>query len=303
MAFHLKGVRLSHKKTTDPAAAVRMPVPKSVLIPTAMHIGSPAKLEVSVGDMVKVGTLLASASSRISSAVYSSVSGKVTKIVDYLQMNGSTVPAVLIESDGLMTAEECSAPVINSREDFIAAVRASGIVGLGGAGFPTDVKLDVPPTKIEEIIINSAECEPYITSDTYTMLTRGEDMAVGIGALQKYLGAKNIIIGVESHNTRAIEAMQALAAALPGVTVKVLPSKYPQGGEKVLIYHTTGKVVPVGELPISVGAIVINCTTVASIGAYLTTGMPLVEKCVTVDGAAVAKPANVIVPIGTRRRT
>ena len=299
MAFHLKGVSLSHKKATAGVSAVRMPTPKTVLIPTSMHIGAPAKLEVAPGTEVKVGTLIASASARVSSPVYSSVSGKVTKIVDYLLSGGSTVPAVVIESDGLMTREDVSAPTVTNREEFILAVRNSGIVGLGGAGFPTDVKLDVPPEKIEQVIINGAECEPYITSDTYTMTARAEDMKAGILAIQKFLGVSSIIIGVESHNRAAIDSMQVLAASLPGVSVKVLPSKYPQGGEKVLIYHTVGKVVPIGELPISVGCIVLNCTTVASIGEYLKTGMPLVEKCVTVDGAAVNAPGNVIVPIGT----
>ncbi|MBO7303648.1 MAG: electron transport complex subunit RsxC [Clostridia bacterium] len=299
MTFHLKGVKLSHKKATAGTSAVRMPSPKTVLIPTVMHIGAPAKLEVAVGTEVKVGTLIASASSRISSPIYSSVSGKVTKITDYLLASGTTVPAVLIESDGLMTPEEVTPPTVNSREDFIAAVRDSGIVGLGGAGFPTYVKLDVPPEKIEHVIINGAECEPYITSDTYTMTERVEDMKAGLLALQKHLGVSSIVIGVESHNSAAVDSMQLLAAAIPGVSVKVLPSKYPQGGEKVLIYHTVGRVVPIGELPISVGCVVLNCTTVAAIGEYLKTGMPLVERCVTVDGAAVKNPQNVIAPIGT----
>ncbi len=211
--------------------------------------------------------------------------------------------AVVIESDGEMTVDEnISPPVLDSRESFIEALRNSGIVGLGGAGFPTHFKLDVSPDKIEHLIINGAECEPYVTSDTYTMVERRDDMEYALNAMKKHLGIKSIIIGIESNKPQAIESMRKLmndATDDCTVQVKVLPPLYPQGGEKVLIYHTTGKTVPIGKLPIDVGCIVINCTTLAAIGTYLRTGMPLIEKCVTVDGGAVRNPQNVIAPIGT----
>ena len=269
----------------------------------SMHIGAPAKPTVKVGDEVKVGTLIAEAVGAVSVPIHASVSGKVTKIVDHLLFDGRTVPAVVIESDGAMTADESlTPPVVNSRETFVEAVKNAGVVGLGGAGFPTHFKLNADPARIEHLIINGAECEPYVTSDTLTMLSRGDDMAVALDAMKSYLGIKHIVVGIENNKKKAIEAMKQLAQKVGQnctAEVKALPAIYPQGGEKVLIYHTTGKVVPVGKLPIDVGCVVINCTTLAAIGAYLVTGMPLVEKCVTVDGGAVKEPKNVIAPIGT----
>ena len=299
MAFSLPGVRVPHRKNT---AGIDAPpigsIGKTVTIPMSMHIGAPAKPVVNIGDTVKVGTLIAEAGGAVSAPVHASVSGKVAKIVDFLLADGRTVPAVVIESDGEMTPDETIAPpVVDSRESFIEAVKNSGIVGLGGAGFPTHFKLNADPAKIEYLIVNGAECEPYVTSDTLTMENRGDDMATALEAVKKWLGVKNIIIGVESNKKKAIIKMNELAAAV-GAQVKVLPSIYPQGGEKVLICNTTGRVVEAGKLPIDAGCIVINCTTLAAIGAYLKTGMPLVKKCVTVDGGAVKEPKNVIVPIG-----
>ena len=190
-------------------------------------------------------------------------------------------------------------PEVHCREDLVAAIGESGIVGLGGAGFPTYVKFDVDGDRVEELIINGAECEPYITSDTRTMLDRVQDMREGIEAVQKYIGIRKVMICIEKNKKEAIASMQEMAKTMEGVTVKVLRSKYPQGGEKVMIYHATGKVVPGGKLPIDVGCIVSNCTTVAEIGRYLRTGMPLVERTITVDGGAVKEPKNVTVPIGT----
>ena len=300
MAFFLKGVHVPHRKNTANTTAVKIETPSMVTIPMSMHIGKPAVPTVKVGDEVKVGSLIAEQDGFISSPIYSSVSGKVKKISDVLLSNGSKTLAVTIESDGLMTVDESLAPpTIDSRESMIDAIKKSGIVGLGGAGFPTYVKFSVEPEKIEELIINSAECEPYITSDTNTMITRSDDMAYGIELIKKHFNIKKVIIGIESNKKTAINSMNALAKADNDITVRILPSVYPQGGEKVLVYHTTGKVIPVGKLPIDVGCIVCNCTTVAAIGSYAKTGIPLVSKCVTVDGGAIKNPMNVIAPIGT----
>ena len=303
MAFSLHGVHVPHRKNTADKAALRMEPPKTVTLPMSMHIGAPARPVVKVGDTVKVGTLVAEAGGAVSSPIYASVSGKVVKITEYLLSDGRAVPAVVIESDGEMAPDEgLVPPAVDSRESLIEAIRNAGIVGLGGAGFPTHVKLNVDPARLEHLLINCAECEPYVTSDTRTMLDRTEDMACALEALKAHLGVKSIIIGVENNKKAAIASMMKLMKdTCKGCTVqvKVLPAVYPQGGEKVLIYHTTGRVVPVGKLPIDVGCVVLNCTTLAAIGAYLKTGMPLVEKCVTVDGGAVAEPQNVIVPIGT----
>ena len=303
MAFFLSGVRTPHRKQTIKQPTVAMIAPKTVTIPMSMHIGRPAIPAVKVGDTVCVGTKIGEADGRISSCVFSSVSGKVIKIADYLTADGSTVPSVVIESDGVMTVDpSLTPPAVKNKEELIAALKESGIVGLGGAGFPTHVKLDVDPERLEYLIINGAECEPYITSDTVTMLTRAEEMRYALTELNRVLGIKNVIIGVEKNNRWATASMREMAGTVDGelsIDVKVLPNLYPQGGEKVLVYHTTKRRIPTGKLPIDVGCVVINCTTLAAIGEYLKTGMPLVKKCVTVEGGAVAKPENVEAPIGT----
>ena len=302
MAHSLHGVHVPHRKKTRHVPVVRMDVPKTVTIPMAMHIGRPAKPIVKVGDPVQVGTKIGEADGTVSVPVYASVSGKVVKIIDLLGAGGTKSPAVVIESDGTQTPDPAIAPpVVNDRDGFIAAIRESGIVGLGGAGFPTHVKLNVEPERIDYLVINGAECEPYVTSDTITMVERAEDMADGLNALAQYLGVKNVVIGIENNKKTAIRTMKKMAASVTSCSVRVqsLPSVYPQGGEKVLVYHTVGRTIPVGALPIDVGCIVINCTTLAAIGTYLKTGMPLVEKCVTVEGEAVKTPQNVIAPVGT----
>lgn len=295
----LHGIHLPHRKNTADMPAVRMPAPPCVTIPMAMHIGAPAKPVVKVGDEVKVGSLIGEAGGFVSSPVHSSVSGKVAAVAPIWASNGSEVIAVTIQSDGEMTEDESIAPPeVSDFESFVAAVKESGVVGLGGAGFPTAVKLGVKDLSvIEEVIINGAECEPYITSDTRTMIDNAEYVKKGIELLRKYLGVKKFILGIEQNKPNAIREMKKLEG--DGVAVKVLPSIYPQGGEKVLIYNCTGKIVPEGKLPIDVGTIVINVTTLAFIAKYIETGMPLVEKTLTVDGGSVKEPKNVIVPIGT----
>ena len=175
MAFSLHGVHVPHRKNTANSSAVYVDPPKTVTIPMSMHIGAPAKPCVKVGDLVKVGTLIAEAGGTVSVPMHASVSGKVVKITDYLTSAGSTVPAIVIESDGEMTPDESlTPPVVDSKDSLIEAIKNAGVVGLGGAGFPTHVKLNVDPARIEQLVINCAECEPYVTSDTYTMLTRTE---------------------------------------------------------------------------------------------------------------------------------
>lgn len=297
----LNGIFVPHRKNTASQQAVRMPSPKSVTIPMNMHIGAPSVPCVKVGDKVKVGQLIAEAGGYVSAPVHASVSGKVTSIAPIISSNGAHVDAITIESDGEMTVSEtCVPPVVSDYESFIAAVRASGIVGLGGAGFPTSVKLDVKDTsRIQEVVINGAECEPYITSDARTMIDDADSVKDGIELLKKYLDVKKIVIGIEKNKPEAILKMKEIAAIDDCVEVKQLPSVYPQGGEKVLIYNCVGKVVPEGKLPIDVGVIVINCTTLAFIAKYISNGIPLIEKVLTVDGSAVAEPKNVIAPIGT----
>ncbi len=298
---HLHGIHVPHRKNTAESAPVRMPSPRMAFYPMTQHIGAPAKPVVKPGDEVFVGTLIAEAGGFVSSPIYSGVSGKVKKIDSTLQAGGNYVPTVVIESDGQGTPDPgITPPAVTDFESFIEAVKMSGVVGLGGAGFPTAVKLGVKDlSKIEYVVINGAECEPYLTGDTRTMIDRADEMEEGIALLKKYLGAKTFIIGIEKNKPACIKKMQELSSRCEGVSVKPLPSVYPQGGEKVLIYHTTGRVVMEGKLPIDAGVIVINVTTLASIAAYIKTGMPLTEKCITVDGSAVKEPKNVIAPIGT----
>lgn len=301
MASYLHGVHVPHRKKTRHKPVLRIEIPATVSIPMAMHIGAPSVPIVKVGDEIKVGQKIAEAGGFVSVPVYSGVSGKVTKIKDHLTSGGKTTPAIVITTDGLQTvAETVAPPTVTNRDELLAALKESGVVGLGGAGFPTHVKFNVDPERIDYLIINGAECEPYVTSDTITMMERGEDMEHALHVLCSILGIRNVIVGIENNKKRAAVAMRQMCANLTetNASVKMLPSVYPQGGEKVLVYHTTGRVIPEGKLPIDAGCIVINCTTLATIGTYLKTGMPLVEKCVTVDGGAVKDPQNVLAPVG-----
>ncbi len=298
--FRLHGIRLPHKKHTANCAPERLPVPASVTIPMSMHIGKPARITIAKGEDVKVGQLIGEADGFVSSNIHASVSGEVRQIGEMLNAHGQRVPCVVIASDGKQEKyEKLTPPQVKDFDSFVKAVKESGVVGLGGAGFPSFVKLNVYNlSAVEAVVINAAECEPYITSDTRTMIDKSEYVFKGIEAVRRFMGVKRFIIGIENNKQQAIEQMQALAAKTEGVEVHVLPALYPQGGEKVLVYHTMGRVIPKGGLPLDVGVVVINVTTLAFIAEYLETGMPLVEKCLTVDGSAVNTPKNVIVPIG-----
>ncbi len=296
----LHGVHVKHCKNTARLAPQKIPTPKTVYIPMAMHIGAPAKIIVKAGDTVKVGTLIGEYGVGLSSPVYSSVSGTVKKIDEIVMIAGNHVPTVIIESDGEQTLDDSITPYsVNTKEEFLDALRKSGIVGLGGAGFPTPIKLNADNSKVDTLIINGAECEPYITSDTRTMLDRADEVTEGIRLVTKFLEIDRIIIGIEKNKPECIASMRNATKDIAGAKVMPLPSIYPQGGEKVLAYHTTGRVVPQGKLPLDVGLIVMNCTTAATIAQFIKTGVPLVEKCVTIDGSAVSEPKNLIVPIGT----
>ncbi|MBQ7503700.1 MAG: electron transport complex subunit RsxC [Ruminococcus sp.] len=296
----LHGIKVQHKKNTADLAPARLSDVSEVCIPMSMHIGKPAKIIVKRGDSVKLGQVIGERDGFLSVPVHASVSGTVSKVEDITMSTGQRVPAVFIKSDGLNEVYEGIAPPeVNDYRSFVEAIEQSGVVGLGGAGFPTFVKINVKDLdKIEEVVINAAECEPYITSDTRTMIDKPDYVFKAIEAGKKYMGVKRFIIGIEDNKKEAIKIMKKYAEKTDGVEVKVLPSIYPQGGEKVLVYNTTGKVIPKGGLPLDVGVIVVNVTTLAFCAEYMETGMPLIEKCVTVDGSAVNEPANVIAPIG-----
>ena len=301
MFFKLGKTHIPHRKNTAEMPAVRMAPPATVLLPMSQHIGAPANPVVKAGDKVYVGTVVGEASGYVSSPIHSSVSGTVKKVDSFLSSNGRSCHAVLIESDGEMTPDPAIAPPeVADFDGFSAAVRASGLVGLGGAGFPTAVKLDAEKKGlIKKVVINGAECEPYITSDTRTMLDDAEYIKEGVELLRKYISAEEYVFGIEENKPKCIEKLREVFAGDSAVRVEALPSTYPQGAEKVLIYNTTGLVVPEGGLPADVGCLVLNVTSLAFLARYFETGMPLVEKCVTVDGSAIKNPMNVIAPIGT----
>ena len=296
----IHGIRVPHHKNTASSAPVRLPLPTVITIPMSMHIGRPSAPIVKKGDSVKVGQKIAEASAYISAPVHSGVSGTVKKVDEMLISNGQKVPCIVIEPDGLQEiSEEVKPPVITDHKSFVQAVADSGSVGLGGAGFPTNVKLNVRDlNEIEAVVINAAECEPYITSDTRTALDKTEYIFKGIDAFRKYMKVRRFIIGIENNKPDAIEKLRSFAQKTDDVEVHVLPSIYPQGGEKVLVYNTMHRLIPKGSLPLDVGAVVINITTLAFLAEYFETGMPLVERCVTLDGSAVKEPKNVIVPVG-----
>ncbi len=299
MAFSIKGIHVPHRKNTAGMSAVRMPAPSMVTLLTAMHIGKPAKPIVKVGDQVSVGTLIAEQDGFVSAPIYSSVSGTVKNIANFTSSNGKAVPAITIESDGMMTVDSSIVPPqVNSKEEFIEAIRKSGIVGLGGAGFPTHVKF-ATDKKIDTLVINGAECEPYITSDSITMAENADDILFAIETADKYFNFDRIIIGIERNKKAAIAKMKEVTAKNSKIKVIVLESTYPQGGEKVLVYRTTGRTIKAGQLPADVGCIVSNTSTMANLAKFIKTGMPLVEKIITVDGGAVKEPKNVIAAIGT----
>ena len=299
--FKLGKAHVPHKKNTAGMSAVRMDAPATVAIPMAMHIGAPSNPTVKVGDKVYVGTQIAEAGGYVGSPIHSSVSGTVKKLDKFLTSSGRSCMSVVIESDGEMTPDpEIKAPSVKNLDEFCDAIRASGLVGLGGAGFPTAVKLDAAKKGLLKVaVINGAECEPYITSDTRTMLDDTDYIVKGVGYIKKYLGISEIVFGIEKNKMEAIAKLKEVFAGDSDVKIETLPSTYPQGAEKILIHNTTGKIVPEGGLPSDVGCLVLNVTTLAFIAKYMETGMPLVEKRITVDGSAIKNPMNIIVPIGT----
>lgn len=299
------GMHLDHQKNTAECETVIMPTPSTVYIPLSQHIGAPANPIVKKGDNVFVGTLIGEAGGFVSAPVHSSVSGTVTDVKDLTIGNGTLQKYIIIESDGKMEKDPELKPFeIKNFSDLAEAAKRCGLVGLGGAGFPTHVKLS--PSKdveIDTLIINAAECEPYITSDYRECVEGLKDVIEGVYLIKEKLGIKKVVIGVESNKPRAIELLMQVAAdhrdADDSVKIMKLPSKYPQGAEKVIIYSATGRKLPAGKLPSDVGCIVMNVTSVATLYRFITTGMPLVSKRITVDGTAVTEPKNLLVPIGT----
>ncbi|HEY5583326.1 MAG TPA: electron transport complex subunit RsxC [Ruminiclostridium sp.] len=295
------GANIPHRKNTSKCETVKLDVPEKVFIPMLQHIGVPCEPTVKKGDIVKVGQVLGKSDAYVSSPVHSSVSGTVTDVSSKLYASGDHVTTVEIQSDGNQEIhEEVTPPVYSNKSEFLEVIRKSGLVGLGGAGFPAHVKLSPPPEKIiDTLIINGAECEPYITSDYREIMENSWNIMCGIEILLELMHFKNIWIGIEDNKPEAIKVLSDMANNHNNINVIKLKSRYPQGAEKMLIYSVTGRKVPPGRLPSDVGVIVMNVNSVSFIAEHIKTGMPLIKKKVTVDGSAVKNPSNVEVLIGT----
>ena len=299
------GVHAPHRKNTAECETVIMPPPERILLAMSQHLGAPCTPAVKVGDSVEVGQLIGDSEQPLSAPIHSGISGKVTEIRELLLPGGLKTPAVVIESDGLQRVHpSVKPPVVSTCKEFLKAVRSSGLVGLGGAGFPAHIKLN--PRNIDDIdtiIINAAECEPYITADYRECMENSWEILSGVQTVMEFLDASRVIIAVERNKPAAIAELKKIVrdSSKPGreVIVKSLPARYPQGAEKVLIAACTGRRVPPGKLPSDVGCIVMNVSSVAFLSLYLKTGLPLVEKRLTVDGSAIAEPKNVRAIVGT----
>lgn len=302
---HLHSIHVAHHKNTAQCETKRMPVPAEVCIPMSMHIGAPCKPLVAKGDTVKVGQLIGDTDAFVSAPIHSSVSGTVRSIETQRNAAGGYDQVIVIETDGKQeVCEDIEIPKADNLQEFVAAVRKSGLVGLGGASFPTHIKYN--PKNIDEVdtlIVNGAECEPFITSDHRLMLEDTQDIIDGIKLVMKHLNLSKGYIGVEGNKPDAIEKLKATIAEqglADSVEVVTLQTTYPQGAERVMIYEITGKTMDAGVLPADLGVILSNITSIAFVGQYFRTGMPLIEKRMTIDGSAIAEPGNVIAPLGTR---
>ena len=299
------GAAVPHYKNTENRKSTVMPPPETVTLLMQQHIGPACKTTVKPGDAVKVGEVVGDSDAYITAPIHASVSGTVKAIKQVMLPSGQMSEAVVIESDGKMEPfEGLRPPQAASREELAKAARDCGLVGLGGAGFPMHVKLTPPEgAKIDTLIINAAECEPFITSDHREILENADNIMYGVFRLLTLLNVPRVIIAVEDNKPDAIELLCKIANDSRDIDNRVrvmeLKSRYPQGAEKVLIQSVTGREVPPGKLPSDVGCIVMNVTSVGKLADYLQTGMPLVSKRLTVDGSAVGNPQNVIVPLGT----
>ncbi len=301
---HLTSIDAGHYKNTSGSATETMPLPSVVKLSMSQNIGAPCKPLVKKGDYVKVGQLIGDSDAFLSVPVHASVSGTVTGLETLRNAMGGQDTFVCIEPDGLQEmAEDLHAPVIEDQPAFIKAMRSSGLVGLGGASFPSWVKFNPKNlVDIDTLIVNGAECEPFITSDHRTMLEDSQNVLDGAAALKKWLIAEDVYIAIEDNKQDAIDLFNKMIAEqhLEGFHVFPLQARYPKGAERVLIYEVTGKQCDAGVLPAALGVIVSNITSVAFMGQYLKDGIPMVKKRLTVDGDAVACPKNVCVPIGTQ---
>ena len=304
--FPIGGVHPEECKLSRQAAIRTMPLPETVTIPMAQHIGAPAMPIVKKGDRVVVGQVIGRGETFVSSNVHSSVSGVVTAVDMYLGPQSRRWMGVTIKVEG----DEWSSEIDRSTEvvrecalspsEIIKKITDAGIVGMGGATFPTHVKLTIPPgSKAEYLIINGVECEPYLTADHRVMLERGEELLVGVELLARALGVKRAYVGIENNKPDAIENLNKLVSKFDNIEIVPLKVQYPQGGEKQLIAAITGREVPSGALPIAVNCVVQNVGTALAVYEAVQKNKPLIERVVTVTGKSMTQPQNLLVRIGT----
>ena len=305
--FRIGGIHPSGNKLSAGRPIEAIAPTAKVVIPLGQHIGAPAEAVVAKGDKVKVGTLIGKAAGFVSANVHSSVSGTVTKIDTMLDAAGLPKPAVYINVEGdeweetIDRSETLVRDCTLSAKEIIGKIAAAGIVGMGGATFPTQVKLSPPPgSKAEILIVNAVECEPYLTSDHSLMLAKGEEIIVGVKILMTAIDVRRAVIGIESNKPDAIKLMKKLSAKEQGIEVMPLKMRYPQGGEKQLIDAVIRRQVKSGALPISVGAVVQNVGTVFAVYEAVQKNKPLIERVITVTGKSVVKPSN-LSPASVRR--
>lgn len=304
--FILGGVHPPENKISSGSPVEVLPLPETVSVPLAQNLGAPSKPVVKRGDVVKAGQLIGQGEAFISANVHAPVSGKVKKIDDIMDASGYKRPAVIIDVEGdewledIDTTKTLKKEISLDTQAIIEKLKEKGIVGMGGATFPSHVKLMVPEGKTAEyLIINGVECEPYLTADHRVMLERTEELMVGVEILKKGLGVKKAIIGIENNKPDAIEKLRAVAADYDSIEVQALKVKYPQGGEKQLIKALLNREVPSGKLPIEVGCVVNNVGTALAVYEAVQKNKPLISRVVTVTGKNVSQPSNFEVRIGT----
>ena len=304
--FSIGGVHPHGNKLSAGKPIVKAALPQKAYILLGQHIGAPAKPIVARGDEVKVGQKIAEPGGFVSAAIYSSVSGKVSKIDNIVDASGYPRPAIIIDVQGdeWVDSIDRSDTIVRecdlTPEEIVKKVAEMGIVGMGGAQFPTQVKLAPPPTaKPECVVINGAECEPYLTSDHALMLEHPEEILIGVSILMKAMKVSKAYVGIENNKLDAISKMQAAAKDFQGIEIVPLKMKYPQGGEKQLIQAIIDRYVGSGALPITTGALVQNVGTAFAVYQAVQKNKPLIERVVTITGKSLANPSNMLVRIGT----
>lgn len=300
------GVHPEENKLSEDQAIEVLDLPKQVTVLLSQNLGAPSKPLVDKKDKVKAGQLIAKGEAFISANLHSPVSGTVLKVDDVFDLSGHRKPAIVINvegdewAEGVITSSDLIKDIKLTKEDIIKKIQESGIVGLGGAAFPTHIKLMVPDGKAANVlIINGVECEPYLTSDHRLMLEKGEELLVGTKILMKGLGVERAIIGIENNKPDALAHVSKLSQNYLGIEVQPLKVKYPQGGEKQLIKALINREVPSGKLPIDVGCVVQNVGTAYAVYEAVQKNKPLVERVICVTGKSVKKPSNLLVRIGT----